>query len=198
MLSWRRLRAIFTSKPPFPTGLVLSVIPLLAILSAWLKPMTGVVALSPWLKVAYFATVAYYVGLAAYAVWCPEAIKRHSSPVDRIKDERKPWLDSNPSHRADIVRTQLGASEPARIELESLEGQRDAAIGVERDQLEQRIAVVVDREWQNAVQQFLARTYEEDDTKRPMARCLATIFFVAFAIGIVGVLIHRSLLVIRG
>jgi hypothetical protein len=64
--------------------------------------------------------------------------------------------------------------------------------------LEQRIAVVVDREWQNAVQQFLARTYEEDDTKRPMARCLATIFFVAFAIGIVGVLIHRSLLVIRG
>jgi hypothetical protein len=198
MLSWCQLRKIFTSKPPFPTGLVLSVIPLLAILSAWLKPLTGVGVLSPWLKVAYFATIAYYVAFTVYAVRCPETIKRYSSSVDRIKSERQLWADSNPSHRLDIVRTQLGASEPTRIELENLEGQRDGALGVERAELNRRIAALVDREWLNAVQQFLARTYDEDNTKRCAARCVGTLFLLAFAIGIVVVVIHRSILVIRG
>jgi hypothetical protein len=179
-------------------GLILSAIPLLAILSAWFSPLTGFGALSPWLKVAYFATIAYYIALTVYAVRCPETVKQHSSAVERINDERQAWLDSNPSHRADVIRTQLAENEPARIELARLEAQRDVAIGGERNQLDQRIAALVDGEWPNAVQQFLARTYEEDNEKRPIARFVATLFFLAFAIGIFRVLVHRSLLVING
>lgn len=64
MLSWRQLRVIVKSKPPIPTGLLLGVLPAVAIVSTWVRPLAGIGTLSPWLKIAYFATVAYYLAFA--------------------------------------------------------------------------------------------------------------------------------------
>lgn len=124
-------------------------------------------------------------------------IKRHDSAVDRIKDERGPWADSNPTHRVHIVRTQLAENQPARIELDKLEAERDSSIGDQRAELDKNIATIVDREWHKAVQQYLARTYDEDDTKQPLVRGVCTLSLLVAAIGFFIVLIHRTLLVFR-
>lgn len=196
MLTWLQIRAIVKAKPPIPTGVLLGVIPLLAIASAWIRPLAGVGTLSPWLKVAYFASLAFFVAYGVFSVFCPETIQRHDTAHARIDEEYEALARSNPSLRVHIVRTQLGESEPARLELDSLELQRDSAIGTERDALEARIEALVTREWPNAVQQYLARTHAEDNVKTPSARFACAIALLTFGVGVLIVLIHRTHLVL--
>lgn len=196
MLTWLQIRGIVKAKPPIPTGVLLGVIPLLAIVSAWLSPLAGVGSLSPWLKIAYFASLAFFIAYAVFAVFCPESVKRHGTAHERIREEFEALARLSPSLRIHVVRTQLGPTEPARIELDALERQRDSALGPQRDSIDASIAQLVEREWPNAVQQYLARTHAEDDVKSPHARLACAVALFVFGVGVLIVLIHRSLLVI--
>lgn len=198
MLSWQKIRTCVRGKPPIPTGVIIAVIPLLALTSAWLQPLTGIGSLSTWLKIAYFASLSYFVSCVLFAVYCPDIVKQYDCAVDRIERERNSYANSNPAYRFEIVITQLGQNEVARIELLRLAAERDSAIGSNRAELDTQINELVDREWVNAVQQYLARGYDEADLSRPRARASCTLALVVFALGVVAVLFHRTILVVSG
>lgn len=195
MPTWLQLRTIVKAKPPIPTGVILGAVPVLAIASTWMHPLGGFGALSPWLKIAYFASLSFFVAYATFAVRCPETIKRHGTAFERIAEEYEALARSSPSLRIHVVRTQLAHGEPARAELDALEARRDKTIGQERDVITAEIDRLVDREWPNAVQQYLARTHAEDNVKDRAGRLVCFIALLAFGGGVLLVFIHRSYLV---
>lgn len=180
---------------PFPALVVFGLIPWIAIASTWLRPLTGFTLLSPWLKIAYLSTLCYYISYISYVMSCPPKIKRYRGVHDLIRREFGPTERSNPSLRADVVRTQLGTSEPAWVELTTLERQRDDASGDQREQLDAKIHALVNKEWPNAVQQYLAREFEDDTRKAPTARFVATAMCAVSLTSVLVVILHKTWIV---
>src|SRR5690606_29493690 len=70
MIRWRTIRGLVRSRPLIAVGVVFVGTPVVAIALSWFKTEWGIGTLSPWLKVAYFASLMYLLALAIYAVGC--------------------------------------------------------------------------------------------------------------------------------
>jgi hypothetical protein len=195
MTHWRKIRALVNSKPLVAVNAIFAVLPILAIAISWANQFFGVGSLSPWLKLAYFASVIYILALVAYFAFCPELIKRYESELDRIGSEFEAYSRSNPDYRLEVTLTQTDARDPVYSMLVELSRERDNAFGENRIAIDSRIEAEVDKRWDHTVQSHLARTYEAADTSRPVARLAILAAWLLATLASVAFIIHRSIAV---
>jgi len=183
------------SRPLIAVGVVFVGTPVVAIALSWFRTEWGIGTLSPWLKLAYFASLMYLFALIIYAVGCPEVIRRYDSVFDRIDREREAYARSNPNQRLEVTLSQLGEDDPDRSKLVELSRRRDESGGAERLQVESEIRDLVDPRWDDTVQRYLSRTYVQADRSRVPVRWACLVTWVIGTLAASVVVVHRVIVV---
>jgi hypothetical protein len=187
--AWRPIRGLIRSRPLIPVSLIFAAMPLAAILFSWIG------GLSFWFKVVYSSSLLYILAIGLYAIGCPSLIRKYESEFDRISKERDAYLRSNPENRLEITLSQLDVGDPLRNTLLELSRERDAAIGSDREALASKLRDVIEPRWDDTVQRYLCRTYEEADVSRTLVRLLCIIAWGVGTLAASIVIIHRIVLV---
>jgi hypothetical protein len=142
----------------------------------------------------YAASLSYAVGIALYQYFCPKTIKDYGTVEDYIAHAHEVFLRAHPQHRVDVVLTHLDPNIDSEIQqkIETLLGSRENAGAAERLAVQEELDKLIGSLHADAVQRFLAKDYQSQDRRAPVARWISFVLYVVGSGILVILLIRRS------